>query len=254
MKIIYLRRCKKSYTRLMRVNIWETDTRLSCMRMDYIMRDLNTDKTCPVSDIFYDTFRRAYSMTGDWPMPQTRVDTYVQDINQDTPNSYEPHLLAMREYIRSRGFHGNVLTRPNSSHIVRTVLRMTGVSFRETFTTVLSECILGYSDKVALVVLECPQTWLFVEAAIRLMEQCTDGRHPKSDAIMYLASLLPSKNDWCKLCDEMKLKIGSVEANTHLWCWFRLQHLFSDYVNYTQVWTSGGTRMQNSAFKRAWSM
>jgi hypothetical protein len=229
----------------MRVNIWDIDTR-ECVKKEHITADIMTGcKKSRMYDIYYEIFCRAYSVSSDWPMPHTRVDTYVQHIDLSTYDASFFQHFSMRQYMPSRGMNGTLLTRPNSTHIVRTVMRMAGVGFREKITHILLECIQIYGDKLPLVVLECPQTWLFVESAHGLIAQCADGRFPASGDLVNLASLLPSKSEWCKLRDEMQFKIGSMEANTHLWCWFRLRHVFTDYIDYTNTWKSGVICTQN---------
>jgi hypothetical protein len=238
----------------MRQHIWEVDTR-DCLKKKLIILDMMTRcDNSHVYDLSYDTFCRAYSVSSDWPMPHTRVDTYVQHIDQYTHDASFLHSLDMRQYVQSRGFNGTLLTRPNSTHVVCTLMRMAGVAYREKITRIMLECIQIYNEKIPLMVGKCPRTWLFVESAHGLITQCVDGRYPNSGELVDLASLLPSKNEWCTLRDEMKFKIGSIEANTHLWRWFRLQHLFSDYIDYTKVWTSGGDTNKNSVLKRATSV
>lgn len=222
----------------MRVNIWDTEIRHACSRIDHILRDMNTDETGRLYHVFQDVFRRAYSTSSDWPVPNTRVITCVP-LNDETRSDVSPTHTAMRQYTRSRGCRGLLLTRQHSTHVVRTVLRMTGIEFREKITSILSECIQTYSDKLPYLVVQCPETWLFVESAHGILLQCTDGRCPSSGALVHLAALLPSKTEWCKLSEEMRFKVGSVEANTHLWCWFRLNFLFSDFISYANAWTSG---------------
>jgi hypothetical protein len=182
--------------------------------------------------------------------PKTRIYTYNTAYNEDKFVAHT-QLSHMREYVRSRGFHGRLLTRPQSSHVVRTVLRITSTAFREKITTILSECIQTSGDKIPLVVLQCPQTRLFIESADRLLQQCDDGRCPNSSELVHLASLLPSKDKWCKLTDDMKFKIGSTEANTHLWCWFRLQYLLGAFVSYANVWVPGDTRRNDAECRRS---
>jgi hypothetical protein len=233
----------------MRGCIWDTEIRQSCTRIDYILRDMNTEDKNSVYDVFHGVFSRAYATSSDWPAPYTRVDTYAQHMDQAIPHLPLSH-SGMREYTRSRGFRGVLSTQSNSPHLVRTILRMTGLEFRKKLTRILSECIKSYGDKLPLVVLQCPETWLFVESAHGIMQQCADGMYPSSGALVHLASILPSKADWCKLSEAMKFKIDSVEANTHLWCWFRLQHVFGDFISYSNVWTSGCMRVDNPVPRR----
>jgi hypothetical protein len=189
-------------------------------------------------------------VSSDWPMPQTRSDTFVQHVDL----SYDPSFL---QHFGIRNIpsclNGMVLTRPSSSHVIFNLMRMAGVVYREKIANILSEFIQVYgrgaqkmpadlADKLPFAVLECPRTLLFVESARvfaaklfsedDIIAQCVGARFPASGDLLNLASLLPSKNEWCKLCDEMKFKIGSIEANKHLWFWFRLRLLFSDYIEY----------------------
>ena len=232
------------------------DVRVACLNPHHISRDhYHNMRSKGAKDIFFHTFCRAYVITDDWPMPSTRVDAYVQHIDQDTPNVFESTLLEMRDHVRhSYGSNGRILTMPNSSHVLRTILRMTGVEHRDKINGIISECIQIYSEKLPLMVVECPETWLFVEYAHGLLEQCADGKCINSGELIHLASLLPSKADWFKLRDGMKFKIGSAEANKHMWCWFRLKYVFSDFVRYSKIWKSGDKSHNNTAFERASSV
>jgi hypothetical protein len=234
-------------------NLWKVAIRVECMRMENFYHDMNADESHPVFDIFYASFRRAYSVSSDWPAPYTRVDTFTQHIDCDLVYLSHERQLEMRNHARSRGVRGGLLTLPNSSHVLRTILRITGVAYRGRITIIIKECIQIYADKIPFLVQKCPQTWLFVESAHGLLEQCADGRYPSSRAMVDLASLLPSKQEWMTLRDEMKFNIGSIEANTHMWCWFRLHYLFDDHVNYTKIWASDDSDKQNASMKRSCS-
>ena len=214
---------------------WELEIRYSSNRIDNLLRGMKAKDKANLYDVFYSVFCKAYALSDDWPSLYTRVDEFKYFLRADLVFDLVAR-TEMKVYTRSRGFRGLHLHRPEATHVVRTVLHMTSVRFREQITSILSECIQIYGDRLSLAVLKCPKTWLFIESAQGVLQQCTNGRIPSSGALMHLGMILPSKADWCELSHCLKLKIGSKEANSHKWCWYRLTYLFRDFVELSNAW------------------
>jgi hypothetical protein len=109
---------------------------------------------------------------------------------------------------------------------------MVGLQFRSDLTCCLAENVHLYGDALAVLVVECPQTWLFLESVRGILEECSRDECINSNDLIVVSRLLPSLEEWRGLGDRLGFNLGSKLAHVHSWRWYRMKSILSEYRIY----------------------
>jgi hypothetical protein len=115
---------------------------------------------------------------------------------------------------------------------------------RTSVITVLKEGVetYGYENDFSE---QCATCWRFIQCSKELCQECT---LPKTTDCIYMASIIPSAEEWRILGDVLQKEPSSELGRIHTWWWYRFRGVLKDFshIHHQQMLTCMQWRRLNT--------
>jgi hypothetical protein len=160
--------------------------------------------------------------------------TYGRDLDLQHTLKADAYSLTLKTLLHDFGITVP-MTKLTSSHVISHAFHMVGLQFRCSVRCCMAEHVRLYGNALASLVVECPQTWLFLESARGILEKCTGDQCLYTNDLIAVSRLVPSLEEWRGLGDRLGFTLGSKLAHDHSWRWYRMKSMLSEYKIYADL-------------------